>query len=65
MRKNIQSNLLFEYAKNHAKEDGFDIHLRGNGIHIYYRGGKILEIKPSSISFDKKYFNEKSTSKYS
>lgn len=61
MTKNLRSNELFEYAKNHAKEEGLDIHLRGNCIHIYYRGGKILEIKTSSKKFDGKYFNEKST----
>ena len=61
MNKQLRSNELFEYAKSHAKEEGLDIHLRGNCIHIYYQGGKILEIKPSSKYFDKKYFNEKST----
>lgn len=39
--------LILEYVKN---DDTLDMELRGNSVMIYYRGGKILEIK--DISYD-------------
>lgn len=42
--------------------DKLDIRLRGNKIHIYYLGGKILEVCPKSYHFDSKYLNTEAVS---
>ncbi|MDE6522365.1 MAG: hypothetical protein K2L17_06060 [Muribaculaceae bacterium] len=49
----------FEGIVKHAQEDGeLLICLRSGCLHIYYRGGKILEVK-NRLSLDKKYLNLK------
>jgi len=45
------------------KDQTLDLQIRRNQVHIYYRGGKILDIKPDgvqdySFSFDENYFNK-------
>lgn len=45
--------LLNELKKEEYKD--LDIRLRGKEIHVYYKGGKILGIKNSSLIFDSKY----------
>lgn len=37
-------------------DKSLDLHLRGNCIHIYYKGGRILEIKTNVLNIDKNYF---------
>lgn len=37
------------------EDDELDIRMRGNQLHVYYSGGKILEINPMSNKIDKKY----------
>lgn len=52
---------LLKYVRN---DDTLDMELRGNRIIIYYRGGKILEVKDKSYEFfglDKKYLLGKNT----
>ena len=48
---------IVKYAQ---EDDDLLICLRGNCLHIYYRGGKILEVT-NKLSFDKKYLNLKRT----
>lgn len=43
-----------ELLKTAAKE-GLLVLPRGNEFHIYYRGGKILGVRPKSLFFDPKY----------
>ena len=50
---------LLEYVQN---DDTLDMELRGNSVMIYYRGGKILEIKDKSYKFsglNRKYLLDK------
>ncbi len=42
-----------------AIETGLLVLPRGNQFHIYYGGGKILEVNPQSLSFDVKYLKRK------
>ncbi len=37
-------------------EDGLDVHLRSDCVHIYYKGGRILEVKTDVLNFDSNYF---------
>lgn len=31
-------------------DEKLDVHLRGNSVHIYYKGGRILEIKRNALN---------------
>ena len=46
---------IVKYAQ---ADDDLLICLRSDCMHIYYRGGKILQVK-NKLSFDKKYLNLK------
>jgi hypothetical protein len=35
---------------------GLDIHLRSDSVHIYYKGGRILEIRTDVLNLDSNYF---------
>lgn len=37
-------------------DEKLDVHLRGNQVHIYYKGGQILKITPRTRNFDSNYF---------
>lgn len=37
-------------------DEKLDVHLRGNEVHVYYRGGRILKITPRKKNFDPNYF---------
>lgn len=37
-------------------DEKLDVHLRGNEVHIYYKGGRILKITPQKKNFDSNYF---------
>lgn len=46
-----------ETANKDLLEEQLDVHLRGNDcIHIYYKGGKILEITSNKLHLDSNYF---------
>ncbi len=51
---------LLQYACNNACpmniDKGLDIHLRSDSVHIYYKGGRILEIKTDVLNLDPNYF---------
>lgn len=56
--KNInrfKTNPVLKYA---MEDNELDVKPRGNQIHVYYNGGKAVEINPTSFSFDEKYFPE-------
>ncbi len=61
--ENYKSREGFNISPTYAKllnvikddEDRLLICVRGDEYHVYYRGGKILEIKPKSLYFDLKY----------
>ncbi len=55
-------NPLLVYIQN---DDSLDMELRGSSIIVYYRGGKILEVKEDGtfIALDEKYLLEKTTIK--
>lgn len=59
-RKRIGNELrpLFGEACRFTSGSGhqIDVQLRSGCIHLYYRGGKILEIRPQSYDFDRFYF---------
>ena len=40
-------------------DEKLDVHLRGNSVHIYYKGGRILEIKRNALNLDYNYFYSK------
>ena len=57
------NGMLQPVLKRVRNDDTLDFEIRSEEVHIYYRGGKILGIKPTSkrndifdLSFDKKYF---------
>lgn len=57
MLKNMERRRnLFDAVAN---DKDLDLRLRGNEIHVYFRGGKILGISPSSYNFDEKYTSTK------
>jgi len=69
MARKINDTFLDELAKNSLKpildyvkyDDTLDMELRGDSVIIYYRGGKILEIKEEAYEFiglDKDYLLE-------
>lgn len=37
-------------------DEKLDVHLRGNEVHVYYKGGRILKITPRKKNFDPNYF---------
>lgn len=37
-------------------DEKLDVHLRGNEVHVYYKGGRILKITPQARNFDPNYF---------
>lgn len=37
-------------------EEGLDVHLRSDCVHVYYKGGRILEIKTDVLNIDPNYF---------
>ena len=45
-----------ECKQNRNPEDGLDVHLRSNCVHIYYKGGRILEVKTDILNIDFSYF---------
>ena len=51
---------LLNYACDNAcsenLNEGLDIHLRSDSVHIYYKGGRILEIKTDTLNLDPNYF---------
>ena len=44
-------------------DEKLDVHLRGNSVHIYYKGGRILEIKRNALNLDYNYFYSKNRHK--
>ncbi len=56
--KNIQDwhHNIFDVAK---KDSELITCARGGEFHIYFKGGKILEINPQSLNFDTKYLKRK------
>ncbi|MCH5226423.1 MAG: hypothetical protein J1F16_01190 [Muribaculaceae bacterium] len=51
--------LLTELKTGKEEYKDLDVRLRGNEIHVYYNGGKILGIKKNAIEFDDKYLRHK------
>lgn len=47
---------VLQHNQNFSLDKTLDIQLRGECVHIYYRGGKVLEIRKSSSNFDSNYF---------
>ena len=37
-------------------DEKLDVHLRGNEVHVYYKGGRILKITSRTKNFDSNYF---------
>ena len=46
--------------QKHNPEDGLDVHLRSDCVHVYYKGGRILEIKTDVLNIDSSYFYKRS-----
>lgn len=59
LKENGKWHKLLKYACEHACPDnldeGLDVHLRGDCVHIYYKGGRILEIKTDVLNLDSNY----------
>ena len=60
LQENGKWHKLLHYACDNACPDdiskGLDIHLRSDSVHIYYKGGRILEIKTDVLNLDSNYF---------
>ena len=64
LKKGGKWHKIIEYCNKNAfnckqkrnPEDGFDVHLRSDCVHIYYKGGRILEVKTDVLNFDSSYF---------
>ncbi len=64
LEKDGKWSKIIEYCNQNALEcksrrkleDGLDVHLRSDSVHIYYKGGRILEIKADVLNIDPSYF---------
>jgi len=68
LEKGGKWNEIIKYCNNsalncklsHTPEDGLDAHLRSDCVHIYYKGGRILEVKTDVLNIDSSYFYKRS-----
>lgn len=64
LEKGGKWNKIIEYCNKNAiickqnrnPENGLDVHLRSDCVHIYYKGGRILEVKTDVLNIDSSYF---------